>query len=60
MAFELPPLPYDYAALEPTIDEATMKAAPRQKQHHQAYVTNPERRRGEALSRTQQERRPRS
>ena len=25
MAFELPPLPYDYSALEPTIDAATMK-----------------------------------
>ena len=25
MPFELPKLPYDYAALEPTIDEATMK-----------------------------------
>ncbi|MGC2060368.1 MAG: superoxide dismutase, partial [Candidatus Sulfotelmatobacter sp.] len=24
MAFELPPLPYDYAALEPTIDKQTM------------------------------------
>ena len=26
MAFELPPLPYDYSALEPTIDAATMKS----------------------------------
>ncbi|MGA9988758.1 MAG: hypothetical protein WBP69_13335, partial [Terriglobales bacterium] len=24
MAHELPPLPYDYTALEPTIDEKTM------------------------------------
>jgi Fe-Mn family superoxide dismutase len=36
--FELPPLPYDYAALEPTIDEATMKL--HHDKHHQAYVTN--------------------
>ena len=38
MAFELPPLPYDYAALEPTIDEATMKL--HHDKHHQAYITN--------------------
>ena len=38
MAFELPPLPYDYAALEPFIDEATMKL--HHDKHHQAYVTN--------------------
>ncbi len=38
MAFELPPLPYDYTALEPTIDEATMKL--HHDKHHQAYVTN--------------------
>ena len=25
MAYELPPLPYDYAALEPFIDVETMK-----------------------------------
>ena len=25
MAFELPPLPYDYNALEPHIDEMTMR-----------------------------------
>ena len=30
MAFEVPPLPYDYDALEPHIDEQTMHAAPRQ------------------------------
>ena len=38
MAFEVLPLPYDYAALEPTIDEATMKL--HHDKHHQAYVTN--------------------
>ena len=38
MAFELPSLPYDYAALEPTIDEATMKL--HHDKHHQTYVTN--------------------
>ena len=38
MAFELPPLPYEYSALEPTIDEATMKL--HHDKHHQAYVTN--------------------
>ena len=38
MAYELAPLPYDYAALEPTIDEATMKL--HHDKHHQAYVTN--------------------
>jgi Fe-Mn family superoxide dismutase len=38
VAFELPPLPYDYAALEPHIDEATMKL--HHDKHHQAYVTN--------------------
>ena len=38
MAYELSPLPYDYAALEPHIDEATMKL--HHDKHHQAYVTN--------------------
>jgi Fe-Mn family superoxide dismutase len=36
MAFEVPPLPYDYNALEPHIDEATMKL--HHDKHHQAYV----------------------
>ena len=38
MAFEVLSLPYDYAALEPTIDEATMKL--HHDKHHQTYVTN--------------------
>ena len=38
MAFELPPLPYDYSALEPTIDTATMKL--HHDMHHAAYVKN--------------------
>ncbi|HEY7347022.1 MAG TPA: superoxide dismutase [Ktedonobacterales bacterium] len=38
MAFELPPLPYDYTALEPHIDEQTMRL--HHDKHHQAYVTN--------------------
>ena len=38
MAFEVPPLPYDYAALEPTIDEQTMRI--HHDKHHAAYVTN--------------------
>jgi Fe-Mn family superoxide dismutase len=38
LAHEVPPLPYDYAALEPHIDEATMKL--HHDKHHQAYVTN--------------------
>ena len=36
MAFTLPPLPYSYDALEPHIDEATMKL--HHGKHHQAYV----------------------
>ncbi len=38
MAFELPPLPYDYGALEPHIDEQTMRL--HHDKHHQAYVDN--------------------
>jgi Fe-Mn family superoxide dismutase len=38
MAYEVPPLPYDYNALEPHIDEATMRV--HHDKHHQAYVTN--------------------
>jgi len=38
MAHELAPLPYDYAALEPHIDEQTMRI--HHGKHHQAYVTN--------------------
>jgi Fe-Mn family superoxide dismutase len=36
MAFTLPPLPYAYDALEPTIDAATMTL--HHTKHHQAYV----------------------
>ena len=35
MAYEVPDLPYDYDALEPHIDEATMKV--HHDKHHQAY-----------------------
>jgi Fe-Mn family superoxide dismutase len=38
MAFDVPPLPYDYGALEPTIDEQTMRL--HHDKHHQAYVDN--------------------
>src|SRR3974390_73965 len=38
MAHELPPLPYDYTALEPFIDEKTMHL--HHDMHHAAYVKN--------------------
>ena len=38
MAFQLPDLPYDYSALEPHIDEATMRV--HHDAHHAAYVNN--------------------
>jgi Fe-Mn family superoxide dismutase len=38
MAFTLPPLPYDYKALEPTIDEQTMRL--HHDKHHAAYINN--------------------
>ena len=36
MAYEVPDLPYDYGALEPHIDEQTMRI--HHDKHHQAYV----------------------
>jgi Fe-Mn family superoxide dismutase len=36
MAFEVPPLPYDYGALEPHVDRQTMEL--HHDKHHQAYV----------------------
>jgi Fe-Mn family superoxide dismutase len=36
MPYEVPPLPYDYAALEPHIDAQTMQL--HHDKHHQAYV----------------------
>jgi Fe-Mn family superoxide dismutase len=38
MAYEVPPLPYAYNALEPHIDDATMHL--HHDKHHAAYVTN--------------------
>ena len=38
MSFELPPLPYDYNALEPYIDTQTMQL--HHDKHHATYVTN--------------------
>jgi len=38
MPFTLPPLPYDYTALEPHIDEQTMRI--HHDKHHAAYVNN--------------------
>ena len=36
MPYEVPPLPYDYSALEPHIDEQTMRL--HHDKHHQTYV----------------------
>ena len=52
MAFELPPLPYDYNALEPHIDARTMEI--HHGKHHQAYVDNA----NKALAGTEWEGRP--
>ena len=38
MAFELPPLPYDYEALQPYMSKETLEF--HHDKHHQAYVTN--------------------
>jgi Fe-Mn family superoxide dismutase len=38
MAFELPPLPYDYKALEPLISASTLEF--HHDKHHAGYVTN--------------------
>ncbi|HJU64476.1 MAG TPA: superoxide dismutase, partial [Gemmatimonadaceae bacterium] len=38
MAHSLPPLPYDYGALEPHIDARTMEI--HHTKHHQTYITN--------------------
>jgi len=38
MPYQLPDLPYDYAALEPHIDEQTMRI--HHDKHHKAYVDN--------------------
>src|SRR6266498_4285830 len=38
MAFTVPPLPYDYSALEPHIDTQTMQI--HHDKHHAAYVNN--------------------
>ena len=38
MAYQLPPLPYDYSALDSTIDTQTMQL--HHDKHHAAYVTN--------------------
>jgi Fe-Mn family superoxide dismutase len=52
MPYEVPPLPYDYGALEPHIDEQTMQV--HHDKHHQAYVDNA----NKALAGTEWEDRP--
>jgi superoxide dismutase, Fe-Mn family len=52
MPYEVPPLPYDYNALEPHIDEQTMRL--HHDKHHQAYVDNA----NKALAGTEWENRP--
>jgi Fe-Mn family superoxide dismutase len=52
MPYEVPPLPYDYSALEPHIDEQTMHF--HHDKHHQAYVDNA----NKALAGTEWEDRP--
>ena len=52
MPYEVPPLPYDYSALEPHIDEPTMHL--HHDKHHQAYVDNA----NKALAGTEWEDRP--
>jgi superoxide dismutase, Fe-Mn family len=52
MPYEVPPLPYDYTALEPHIDEQTMHL--HHDKHHQAYVDNA----NKALAGTEWEDRP--
>ena len=52
MPYEVPPLPYDYNALEPHIDEQTMQL--HHDKHHQAYVDNA----NKALAGTEWEDRP--
>ena len=52
MPYKVPPLPYDYSALEPHIDEQTMHL--HHDKHHQAYVDNA----NKALAGTEWEDRP--